>query len=362
MDAQSLLGDPGIPLNAPITVVIPTSNQVNDLIDVLSSIQSLDGPLPETIVVQNGIEPDNNADDKMIRRFERIKLRIVHDKVPGQLSGRHRGLLESDAEILVFIDDDVVLSNTWLGSIREAFQDPMVTLVGGPSTPVFETEPPNWLTSFWQPALGQGRMLTALSLLELDVTEPTRVDPTLIWGLNFAIRRSTLVDCGGFHPDCVPSELQHFQGDGETGLCMKIAAANHKAVYHPGARVHHRVGSERMTHQYFDQRYFYQGVCDSYTQIRTRTPMVIESKTMSTFHAVRSVAAQVKRSIIGKPLADPLGQRFANAYQRGFDFHQACVSMSPALRRWVLRDTYFDYDYPALESGFVRPKRQVHQS
>ncbi len=362
MDAQSVLGDLGIPLNDQITVVVPTANQVSCLDPLLSSIQMLEGPLPETIVVPNGVVRNKHADDQLIQKFDRMDLRIVYDDVPGQLSGRHRGIQESDAPILVFVDDDVEVSKTWLSSIHDAFQDPEVMLVGGPCIPRFETEPPDWLAKFWQPQLGHGRMLPALSLLELDFAQPTSVDPTMIWGLNFAIRRSTLQSCGGFHPDCVPADLQHFQGDGETGLCLKIAAANHKSIYHPRASVHHRVAKQRMTWDYFDQRYFYQGVCDSFTQIRSCVPPATDSRNVTFPSTVRDLVSRLKRTIIGPSTVNPLQQRFAGAYQRGFKFHQQCVSRSSILHQWVLRENYFDYQYPTLESDFVRPKRQVHPS
>ncbi len=362
MDAQSVLGDPGIKLNAEFTIVIPTASSVSHLDNVLSSIRTLGGQLPEVMVVQNGIAIDPQANRETLRRFDEINLQILHDEIPGQLAGRHRGFHESDAEILIFIDDDVVLSKTWLDSIREAFTDLSVMLVGGPSIPDFESTPPDWLNSLWQAAPGGGRMLTALSLLELDTRQPVRIEPTLIWGLNFAIRRSALQACGGFHPDCVPAELQHFQGDGETGLCLAIAAAGGKAVYHPGALVHHQIGNERMTARYFEQRYFYQGVCDSYTQLRSKAPLAIRSEQQSLFPKVRSVAARLKRAFVGARPRDPFGERFAAAYQRGFEFHQHCVSKSPLLRNWVNREDYFDYQYPCLEADFVPPRRHVHQS
>lgn len=60
-----------------------------------------------------------------------------------------------------------------------------------------------------------------LSLLDIGQDVPN-IDPNYIWGLNFSIRKQTMYDCGGFHPDLVPAYLQCWQGDGETGLTKKI--------------------------------------------------------------------------------------------------------------------------------------------
>lgn len=315
----------------------------------------------ETIVVQNGIAIDQRKNQELLQQFSVLDLQIVHDNTPGQLSGRHRGYRESEADILVFVDDDVTFATSWLKSLREAFHDPSVALVGGPSKPEFESSPPDWLTPFWQLAPGGGQMLPQLSLLELDTVEPILVDPNMIWGLNFAIRRSALEASGGFHPDCVPSELQHFQGDGETGLTRQIAASDGVAVYHPGALVHHWVSNERMTHEYFDRRYFYQGVCDSYAQVRMGITAAPNSSVGSWFRLLRPAIFRFKRAFVSKMRADGLlTERFILAYERGFRFHQQCVAMSPRLVEWIQRESYFDYQYPTLESDFQQPTREVH--
>ncbi len=316
----------------------------------------------QTIVVQNGIAIDRLEDQELLQQFSGLDLQIVHDNTPGLLSGRHRGYQESDADILVFLDDDVALSASWLESVRYAFRDPAVSLVGGPSKPEFESSPPDWLIRFWEPAPSGGRMLSQLSLLELDAAEPMVVDPNMIWGLNFSVRRSVLEASGGFHPDCVPPEFQHFQGDGETGLTRKIAAGDGVAVYHPGALVHHWVGNERMTHEYFDRRYFYQGVCDSYTKVRMGVFATPRSSVRSWIWKVRSTISGFKRAFANRMNADDLlAQRFLRAYEQGFDFHQQCVAISPRLVEWVQRESYFEYQYPTLESDFHPPARIVHQ-
>lgn len=337
------------------SVIVPTAKTLRCVDQTLRSLASLSDRPEEVIVVQNGLsERDRDSDranyDRVAESYCGLQLKIFYDDVPGLLSGRHRGWAESTGELLVFIDDDITVVPSWLTELTNVFADPEIVLAGGPSRPVFETQPPDWLTQNWRPTPCGGRQLAQLSLLELNTREVTKVDADLVWGLNYAIRRRTLHERGGFHPDCVPKPWQHFQGDGETGLSRKIAAAGERAAYNPAAMVFHHISSERMTPEYFDQRSFYQGVCDSYTQIREgQAPALDKPASIST---VRKWARKLKHAVMPPPEPIAMQDRFHHAYLRGFEFHQRCVRSSPTLLQWVQRENYFDYAYPELEPDF----------
>lgn len=337
------------------SVIIPTVKTLSCLDQTLRSLAALDDRPEEVIVVQNGLsEHDRDLDranyDRVCSQYERLHLKIVDDDVPGLLSGRHRGWAESTGELLVFIDDDITVAPGWLTELTGVFADPAIVLASGPSRPLFEAEPPQWLTQNWRATPCGGRQMAQLSLLELNTNETAAIDADLVWGLNYAIRRQTLRQRGGFHPDCVPKSLQYFQGDGETGLSRQIAAAGERAAYNPAAIVFHHIGPERMTLDYFDQRCFYQGVCDSYTRIRDGEDPSQDKPACSTI--VRQWARRLKRVLIPPPELDAMQGRFHRAYRRGFEFHQACVRSSPTLLHWVRRENYFDYSYPELEPDF----------
>lgn len=337
------------------SVIIPTAKTLRCVDQTLRSLAALDDRPEEVIVVQNGLsERDRDLDranyDRVTEHYDRLHLKIIYDDVPGLLSGRHRGWAESSGELLVFVDDDVTMVSSWLAELTSVFADPAIVLASGPSRPVFETQQPQWLTQNWRPTPCGGRQLAQLSLLELNTNETTTIDADLVWGLNYAIRRRTLRQHGGFHPDCVPKSWQHLQGDGETGLSRKIAAAGERAAYNPAAIVFHHIGSERMTLEYFDQRSFFQGVCDSYTQIRDgKDPSAVKPVSTS---FIRQWARRLKHALLPPPELDALQGRFHRAYRRGFEFHQACVRSSPQLLQWVRRENYFEYAYPELEPDF----------
>jgi glycosyltransferase involved in cell wall biosynthesis len=333
--------------NAVMSIIIPTSSRAATLARALESVASVvdPGDPVEVIIVENG-SPDGTAGVcKAIRkRFPRHQWRYVYDAMPGLLTGRHRGAKEARGDILCYLDDDVLLDPFWMEALKEAFRQPDVALVGGPSRPLYEVPPPAWLEGLWSEADG-GRMLGSLSLMEHG-SEKKPLDPCFIWGLNFAIRKEVLRECGGFHPDCIPKLLQRYQGDGETGLSLKIKAKGLIALYHPQVALTHVLPASRLTPEAFEQRAFYQGVCDSYTQIR-RDGIVPSAPGKSWEDLLRPIKRKLERkSALRSPTTENVSRLMAHAYVAGAQFHQDEIRKDPKLLQWVLKPDYFDYTLP----------------
>jgi glycosyltransferase involved in cell wall biosynthesis len=336
-----------------ISCIIPTLNRSSLLRNTVESLinQNISPDMYEILIVDNGSTDDTEEiSQDILKKTANRRIRYMFDPEPGLLTGRHRGALEAKGKLLVFVDDDIEATSGWLQAIFEAFKSPRVQLVGGRNLPKFEVEPPAWLESFWEATPDGGRSCTWLSLLDLGERE-LEIDPNYVWGLNFAIRRSALHDLGGFHPDCVPKELQRFQGDGETGLTMKARSYGYRAVYQPKASIYHVVPANRMTPEYFEQRAYYQGVCDSYSNIRRQGKV----KSFSLRYA-RRIAGRVVRYLkhsqdqacVTAETAEvaAIRQLVHRAYHEGYEFHHSAVRSNPELLAWVLRPDYWDYRLP----------------
>ena len=339
-----------------VSIIIPTLNHAKYLKNALiSTLNQAFSKNEYEIIVVDGSSTDSTRQvtEQVIATHSTHQIRYIYEPEPGLLSGRHRGAKEAKGDILVFIDDDIEADKGWLAAIMNAFQNSSVHLVGGPSLPGYESEPPSWIESFWVQH-EYGRMCGWLSLL--DFGEQIReIDPIFIWGLNFAIRKKTLFEVGGFHPDTIPKHLQRFQGDGETGLSIKIRERELKAVYHPKALVWHKVPNERMTIEYFEKRAFFQGVCDSFTQIRRSYQGGLQINEQSNLSRLLSWRTPFKIYNLFKarirqkhlPYAD-IKKRTDEAYKAGFAFHQNEVANDPELLKWVLKENYFDYRLPPV--------------
>ena len=303
-------------------------------------------------MVDNGSDDDTRLVCKRIEeRFPELTWRYFYEAVPGLLSGRHRGAEEARGDVLTFLDDDVLLEPGWFAALENAFADPNVALAGGPSRPQFEIAPPHWLAGLWLECK-EGRYCSDLSLIELG-SSPTPVDPLFVFGLNFSIRKVVFEQCGGFHPDCIAKTLQRYQGDGETGLSLKIRERGLLAIYHPNLAVVHLIPASRLTPEYFEQRAFYQGVCDSYAQIRESGKVpILDSLSIKDF--VRSTKWKIERQLLLLNLTtERIRRLMARAHVEGMQFHQREVRNDPKLLEWVLRPNYFNYSLPAGWERFV---------
>src|SRR5262249_4639668 len=333
--------------NMDLSIVIPTFNRSSVLRRTLESL-ALAIPRPEAVEI---LVIDNGSTDKTAKTFNGIRQaftrhnwRYFYEAVPGLLAARHRGYQESNGDILTYLDDDVLVVADWLNGLKDAFSDPMVALVGGPSRPHYENDPPAWLDALWW-KFEDGSSLSWLSLIDLGA-DKKRIDSCLVLGLNYSIRRSVLKECGGFNPDTFPKALQRYQGDGETGLSLKLKARGYQALYHPGVAVTHLIPASRLAPEALEQRGFFQGVCDSYTRIRAEGRMPA-SPARSWKDPFRPLKTKLDRAALMMSWhVRPIKKLIDRAYTRGVVFHQNEVRNDPILLEWVLRPDYLDFELP----------------
>jgi glucosyl-dolichyl phosphate glucuronosyltransferase len=293
---------------------------------------------------------DNNAQEDLAKGLHDYcvslngQVRYVREPNPGSTAARHRGINESRGELLTFIDDDVEVSHGWLSAIQRAFENATVAMVGGPSIPKFTDPIPAWFWAFIIPTPYGGWMCSWLSLLDIGKNVED-ISPSFVWGLNFSIRRSVIERCGGFHPDIVPPHQVRWQGDGETGLSLKLAAAGFRAVYVQEALLLHLCKADRLSPQYFAKRAYFQGVCDSFTRIRNGKDPRPDSEPeayQSTYAKYRAMAGGALRRLQGRGSlwtkeAAAITDITDEAYVAGWHFHQAEVAADPKLLAWVRR-------------------------
>jgi hypothetical protein len=270
--------------------------------------------------------------------------RLVESGAPGLVAGRHKVLAESEADVLIYLDDDVTLPPGWRERILEPFENPEVHFVGCRYLPDYEHEPPPWMAGLWSESDGF-RMLGHLSLLD-GGTKSRFYDPCFVWGLCYAVRRETLIKLGGFNPDGYPWELRCFRGDGETAPSMRAKTLGLKAFYQGATHVLHKVPAGRMTPEYFERRSFLQGISDSFTQVRQDWgPQPEPAKHWKDW--LRPIKrARQRAAILRHPTTEGVQHLMHVSHRAGYLFHQNEVRNDPKLLDWVLRPDYFDYSLP----------------
>jgi hypothetical protein len=134
----------------------------------------------------------------------------------------------------------------------------------GPNLPLYESYPPVWLSYFWSEKYNLKKM-GWLSLLDFG-NNVLEISPDNVWGL----RKNKFEELGGFNPDCITNQYKQFQGNSESVLTQKGIHSGYKALYYPGAMLFHEVPSYRMTEAYFCKRAYFQGIADSFAQLRKK--------------------------------------------------------------------------------------------
>ncbi len=323
-----------------LSVVIPTLRRPGYLAEALASFagQTFARDRFEALVVNNA------SDDETAGIAERFmgtipNLRYIVEPSPGLHNARHRGMREARSDRLVFVDDDIEAFPGWLEGVWEGFVHHGAVMVGGKNLPKWGSEPPEWLIRLWTAGGDDNRSLGYLSIL--DFGDSIRdIDPSCIWGCNFAIERSVLLAAGGFHPDAMPDGLLRFRGDGESHVSRYVAAQGLKAVYTPRASVYHKVPGSRMTLTYFRKRAFSQGISDSYSTIRGwgggRRP-TLGARVFGRFlrgglfdHFFSQVL----------PTGRFIGMILEDSYWQGYRWHAGQFATDASLRDWVLRRDY----------------------
>jgi glucosyl-dolichyl phosphate glucuronosyltransferase len=327
-----------------LSVIIPTRNRARSLYAALESLtrQSISQDDFEIIIVDNGSTDETRI---VATTFEGRLRNLVycHEDTPGLYAGRHRGLRVAKSNLLVFTDDDIEAFPTWLDAIKESFEDDVVKLVGGKNLPKFEITPPQWIIDLWTKKRNGGNVLGYLSILDLGDNKK-EIDPHLVFGCNFSIRKNVLLEAGGFHPDGFPQELIKLRGDGETYISKYIQNRGYKALYNPNASVYHLISQERVSLEYFLRRSFNQGISDSFTQIRNsyieeRNYFRPVSRSLYFLKRIKRMG----REAYFRTTSDTLGRiknRLESRYWDGFHYHQKEAMNDPELLQWITRENY----------------------
>ena len=337
-------------LSIQFSIIIPTLNHASKLYQCLSYIANLsfDLNLFEVLIIDNG-STDNTKEIALSFNNKITNLHYVFCKSPGLMAARHKGCDEAKGNILCYIDDDSLVTEDWLYGIAESFLDDKVVLVGGPCIPEYEVNPPEWIGYFWRDT-NYGRINTYLSLNDFG-DRKLDMNKVVVLGCNYSIRKKTLLEFGGTHPDYLPEKYKYYQGDGESGLSRKIEKSKYRVTYHPKARIKHLIPESRLTVDYFCWRRYFNGIHISYSAIR-RQHGVDNANDEKNVSIDRKICWWIKKSI--KVVSKRRNYRNTNepdeikqirkkiqeSYELGYQHHQAEVKKDPKLLEWVLRENY----------------------
>ena len=222
-----------------VSVVVCTRNRRESLLKTLRDIAALNYSSFEVVVVDNAPESDATQ-HAVAREFKHDpRFRYVRELRPGLSCARNRGLVEAQADLIAFTDDDVRVDQWWLDGIVRGFQAaPEVACVTGL---IATAQIDNAVQLYFHVRAGwgtscEGRIFDLAANRDESPLYPYTVG-RFGAGANFALSRVFLKNIGTFNEALgagTPS------GGGEDlDMFMRVILSGHRLAYEPSAVVWH---------------------------------------------------------------------------------------------------------------------------
>lgn len=255
-----------------LSVIICTHNRAHDLRECLDSLSGQTVSVPfEVVVVENQCTDDTT---KVIDRFSaQSAIPILHvvENSLGLSFARNAGIRAARGEILIFLDDDALVTPGWIQAHWHGHHELGYDCVGGRIWPKFLAERPNWLKD-------DEHFLCPLGYTEHG-DEPfdwTRHGVTLPGG-NMSFSRTVFTEVGFFRTD-LGRKGRHLYGGEDEDFCRRVYGAGFRFLYMPSAMIWHKVPAARLTRRYFLRNYWFGG-CSAARQSQRKALDLVKGMT-----------------------------------------------------------------------------------
>jgi len=228
-----------------ISVVLSTYNRCSLLQPALESVLAQDSGQVryEVVVVDNNSQDETRAVVESLIERGHSNLRYLLESRQGVSYARNTGIENTRAPIIAFFDDDERVAPDWIASIKRAFDEhPEVDFIGGKVLPLWETEPPQWLTSeHWSPV--------ALTDYGDAPFYSNSENPVCLISANLAMRHNVFDKVGLF--DTTLQRVKDNIGSMEDHeLLMRLWRIGGQGMYVPDMVVEAEVPTKRMSKAY----------------------------------------------------------------------------------------------------------------
>lgn len=230
---------------AEISVVVCTYNRAALLTRAVESLfaQQAEGTRFEILVVDNNSNDNTRAVVESLQAKSPVPLRYIFEPRQGNAYARNTGVEQAEAPIVAFIDDDVVATDNWVSAIKSGFERyPQLSFIGGKVLPLWEGDPPSWLTrAHWAP----------LALLDYGDKEAEIAGqmPLGLLTANIAFKKDVFADVGQFSPSL--QRIKDAIGSMEdTEFLMRACRSGKTGRYLPDLVTWGSIDPERLTKAY----------------------------------------------------------------------------------------------------------------
>lgn len=241
-----------------LSVVICTYNRAESLARTLQSLVAQTNKEFEVVII-DGVSSDETG--KVVRSFaKKLSVEIFGLEEKALAKARDLGWRKAKADIVSWIDDDVVVSHTWVENILRLMKDKAIGGVSGPTiiptTSIGKRDVfsfynakgiKKWAGVLWDKIfLEDGRYKVGRifrsgawspgSNFERCLKLPDMVEVDYLEACNMSIRRKLVENVGGY--DFAYGGVAEWC---ELDLAQKVKRAGYKLIFSPSIRVDHNV-------------------------------------------------------------------------------------------------------------------------
>jgi glycosyltransferase involved in cell wall biosynthesis len=229
-----------------LTVAIPTYNRADFLRQTLAGLARQDFPRGtwEVLVIDNNSTDHTRAVVAEFAASDPAPRYLLETK-QGLDYGRNRAIAEARGDLIVFADDDILMSPDWLSQLVA----PLLTdtahrvgAVGGEVIPVFPDGLPPWVAEWHAP----------LAFRADAGPLESKHSPM---GANLALPKWAIEKIGVFHTALDRAAGNYFSG-GDSEMIRRVRAAGLEVWFAPAAAVQHQMPASRTTFRYASRHAF----------------------------------------------------------------------------------------------------------
>jgi glycosyltransferase involved in cell wall biosynthesis len=241
-----------------LSVILCTYNRERYIYNVLESIAAGGYEDYEIVLVNNNSTDGTEGEcQRFAKDHPEVRMRYCVERQQGLSYARNRGIVESQGEVLVYVDDDAVVNREYLQTYADFFsRNKEAVAAGGPITPRYDgCEEPGWMSHYTR------QLVTG----ELNLGSREREFPAGAFpgGGNAAYRKSVFDAVGLFNVE-LGRKGNSLIGAEEKDLFDKMTSRGMKFYYLPNAILYHLIPPKKLTQDYFDRLTYGIGVSERY--------------------------------------------------------------------------------------------------
>ncbi len=223
-----------------LSVVVCTFNRDNYLQQCLNHLaqQTALAELFEILVIDNqSTDQTRQVCDDFRTNHPEVQFRYLLEQQQGLSHCRNKGIEASNAEIISYIDDDALADSDYVSNLITYFQHiPDVDAIGGKVTPIYQSQPPVWMSKY---------LLPLVAALDMGVSSKPFTGRKFPIGANMAFQRSVLLEIGAFSTDL--GRVGNYLGSSEEkDMFYRMKKLQKKVHYVPNVHVFHSIPDDRL--------------------------------------------------------------------------------------------------------------------